>query len=468
MLGQLTTRILLTATLTLGACAEKKEAHVEREPAVRYSVPPINRISAIDNCEETPWFLDYDGDGFGSKTAKDNNGSAFKMSCTQPEPLATPYGMVEFVDNLADCNDDIPTVYPGAPEICDGYDNDCNPETPINMVLSEETGEFEFITQPCGPETACGYAEQVCTEIGFWDYTACAEIPIPEVEVCDYKDNDCDGLIDEGTDKFPIDNDGDGFGVLTDTEYSCTPNLVGSIPDCDDSTIDISCCEPAVIPLASCEPATVIFSPDLSGSTSAVKGTMIEGLYGVEEVWYEGLSAMVIPFAKETQQMGPFAVNHTVFHSYINALVDVDVGGSSNINKAVGLCVTLLEQETIEEPKACFILSDGKISNNSYNTQEINAQAAAAGVDIFFFAVGAFESSKPYMSEITAGVGGWIPTTAVEDIPNYFSKLTPEPLGGTSMMCNLETQQWEIVEDPCVTPQYSTNEEDGMIIFPEP
>ena len=36
----------------------------------------------------------------------------------------------ESIDKLSDCNDNNATVYPGAKEICDGLNNDCNPESP--------------------------------------------------------------------------------------------------------------------------------------------------------------------------------------------------------------------------------------------------------------------------------------------------------------------------------------------------
>jgi uncharacterized protein YjiK len=58
----------------------------------------------------TTWYIDRDGDGFGSP-------SLSRLSCIQP---------ANYVSNSSDCNDQRANVYPGAPEICDGFDNDCN------------------------------------------------------------------------------------------------------------------------------------------------------------------------------------------------------------------------------------------------------------------------------------------------------------------------------------------------------
>ncbi|WP_300667691.1 PilC/PilY family type IV pilus protein [Desulfoluna sp.] len=58
-------------------------------------------------------------------------------------------------------------------------------------------------------------------------------------ELCDGKDNNCDGDIDEGlvTTTFYRDADGDGYGTSTDTHQGCTPNpgYIATPGDCNDN-----------------------------------------------------------------------------------------------------------------------------------------------------------------------------------------------------------------------------------------
>ena len=107
-------------------------------------------------------------------------------------------GIVDGADNCPtvsnpdqfDCNNNgigdlCDAVNPGAVEICDNVDNNCNGYTDENL------------TQP----TSCGVGEcgstgiETCTA-GFWGGDTCVA-GTPSAETCDNLDNNCDGQIDE-------------------------------------------------------------------------------------------------------------------------------------------------------------------------------------------------------------------------------------------------------------------------------
>ncbi len=125
-------------------------------------------------------------------------------------------------DCLVDCDDDDPNVYPGAAEVCDGVDTDCDPESP-----DEDDGDGDGWL-------ACG---DDC------DDTRRTVHPGAD-ETCNGRDQDCDGLIDEDAvdaTVFHIDADGDGFGDPGEVVAACEEQegYVLNVDDCDDSDPEI-------------------------------------------------------------------------------------------------------------------------------------------------------------------------------------------------------------------------------------
>jgi hypothetical protein len=86
-------------------------------------------------------YLDGDNDGHrpdAVSTIPDNG----NLTCTD-------YGEAEANDPIDDCNDNDPSVYPGAVEICDNKDNNCNALIDENGVCSaDNTDSFWFLVLP--------------------------------------------------------------------------------------------------------------------------------------------------------------------------------------------------------------------------------------------------------------------------------------------------------------------------------
>lgn len=176
------------------------------------------------------WYADADGDGYGDAA----------MSVTTCD--GAPAGYV--ADNT-DCNDADGAINPGAAEVCNGIDDNCNGD--IDEGLTFETwyadadgdsyGDADMTVTTCDGAPA-GYVA---------DNTDCndadASINPGAAEVCNGVDDNCDGNVDEGVlITFYVDADGDGYGDAAMSTEACEApaGYVADNTDCNDADATVN------------------------------------------------------------------------------------------------------------------------------------------------------------------------------------------------------------------------------------
>ncbi len=170
---------------------------------------------------------------------------------TGPTALTTdPSKLDEDDDGVSaaeDCDDQDASIYPGAEELCDSLDNNCDGAADEGLATAwypdadtDGYGDEGAMIEQCEPVDGAVSTGADCDD-------ADAGVNPDAVEQCDSLDNDCDGLTDDDDDEVSgavtwyIDGDGDGYGQADGSVTACDAPAggVAEAGDCDDSAAQV-------------------------------------------------------------------------------------------------------------------------------------------------------------------------------------------------------------------------------------
>lgn len=210
-----------------------------------------NNLIVVD--ASAVWYRDADNDGFGNPLDVLND-------CDQP---------TGYIAAAGDCNDTNSAVFPGATEVCNNTDDDC--DTQVDEGFDNDNDGFTVCEGDCDDNNGIVYpgAFEICNNIdddcdtqideGYDNdndgFTICggdcddnnSNVYPGASEICGNTiDEDCSGALNNGcpTYTYYVDNDGDGFGVTANSIVSfasSAPTGYAALGgDCNDNLIGVN------------------------------------------------------------------------------------------------------------------------------------------------------------------------------------------------------------------------------------
>jgi hypothetical protein len=215
------------------ACEECDDTHPEVNPGEVEQCDGIDNdcdgvIDEDDASDADTWYADSDSDGYGDATST-------TTACEQPSG---------YTHDDTDCDDGDAAVNPGATELCNGVDDDCDGTVDEDDAADAPTwyadGDGDGYGDAASSAAACSAPSGHVADDTDCDDTDAAVNPAA-TELCNSVDDDCDGTVDEDdaadAPTWYADGDADGYGDAASSAAACSApsGHVADDTDCDDT-----------------------------------------------------------------------------------------------------------------------------------------------------------------------------------------------------------------------------------------
>lgn len=240
--------------ITLGGDCQDNDASINPNAIEVCDQVDQNCNGEADEFLLNTYYADVDGDGFGNMNAPvfacsvpigyvENGEDCTDAMITFLDGDGDGYGTIFFaacgVFTNDDCDDSDAFAYPGAQELCNSQDDNCNATIDENLAINwyadtdgDGYGSNSLVVSQCSPISGFLLTGGDCNDL----------LPTinPSVsEVCNNVDDDCNGQVDDGVlFIFYADLDADGFGDPNNFVPGCSIPPSGYVTngnDCDDN-----------------------------------------------------------------------------------------------------------------------------------------------------------------------------------------------------------------------------------------